>query len=162
MDQNIVLAEAKVSDFSIRILVADDFEGWRNFAISTLQRQADWQIVGVAADGAEALRKAEQLKPDLILMDIGIPVLNGIKVARRLRSICCSKIIFLTENQCSEIVQEALRTGALGYVLKSDAASDLMRAVERVLDGRVFLSQRLLQLDSVREEASEIRPHNRL
>ena len=125
---------------AIRVLVVDDFEAWRHLVISTLRRRP-WQIIGEAADGAEALQKAEELHPDVILMDIGLPALNGIEVARRIhKSAPRSRIVFLTENQSAEIVEEALCSGALGYVVKCDAASDLLPAVEAVLQGKLFVS----------------------
>jgi CheY-like chemotaxis protein len=93
------------------------------------------------ADGSEAVQKARELQPDLILLDIGLPSLNGIEAARRIRSVSPnSKILFVSENHSSDVIEEALRTGALGYVVKSDAASDLLLAVEAVLQGKRFVS----------------------
>jgi DNA-binding NarL/FixJ family response regulator len=129
---------------TIRILVVDDFEQWRKFVISAVGRRPEWQVVGEAADGSEALQKAKKLDPDLMLMDIGLPTFNGIEVARRIyHGGNGPKILFLTEHLSCEIAQEALRTGALGYIVKSDAARDLLPAVEAALQGRVFVSSRV-------------------
>lgn len=94
-----------------------------------------------AGDGLEALQKAQQFGPDLILLDIGLPSLNGIEAARRLRDSCAkSKILFLSDNRSADIVEEALRAGACGYVVKSDAWRELLIAVEAVLAGSQFVS----------------------
>jgi CheY-like chemotaxis protein len=92
-------------------------------------------------DGLEAVQKAQQLQPDLILLDIGLPALNGIEAARRIRELSPkSKILFLSENRSWDIAEEALRTSAGGYVVKSDAAGELLPAVEAVLKGKRFVS----------------------
>ena len=99
------------------------------------------QIVGEASDGLEAVRQAEELKPDLILLDIGLPTLNGIEAARQIRSLAPeSKIIFLTQESSADVVREALSLGAWGYVVKARAGSDLLPAVEAVLLGKQFIS----------------------
>jgi DNA-binding NarL/FixJ family response regulator len=117
-----------------RVLVVDDYEPWRRFVLKTLQKQPELQIVGEVTDGFEAVQKAEQLQPDLILLDIGLPTLNGIEAARRIRELSPkSKILFLSENRSWDIAEEALRTGAGGYVVKSDAVGELLPAVEAVL-----------------------------
>ncbi len=119
----------------------DDFEPWRRFASSTLRKKAGWQVVGEASDGLEAFQKAVELEPDLILLDIGLPSVNGIEAARRIREMVPeAKIIFLSEESSVEIVQEAMSFGACGYVFKTMAASDLLTAVETVLSGLKFVS----------------------
>jgi DNA-binding NarL/FixJ family response regulator len=121
--------------------VVDDFEPWRRFASSTLRKKAGLQIVGEASDGLEAFQKAVELEPDLILLDIGLPSVNGIEAARRIREMVPeAKIIFLSEESSIEIVQEAMSFGACGYVFKTMAASDLLTAVETVLSGLKFVS----------------------
>jgi len=125
----------------IRILVVDDYEPWRRFGASTIQKKPQFQIVGEAADGLEAVQKAQQLQPDLVLLDIGLPLLNGIEAARKIRELSPdSKIIFLSENRSSDIAETALATGASGYVVKSDAGSQLLPAIAAVLRGKRFLS----------------------
>ena len=125
----------------IRVLVVDDFESWRRFHCSALQKESNFQVVGEVSDGLEAVQKAQQLQPDLILLDIGLPSLNGIEAARRIRQISAnSKILFVSENRSADIVNEALNTGAVGYVLKFDVAGELLRAVRAVLEGGRFVS----------------------
>jgi DNA-binding NarL/FixJ family response regulator len=126
---------------SVQVLVAEDYTAFRRYLVSTLHSRADLQVVCEVADGSEAVQKARELQPDLILMDIGLPSLNGIEAARRIRSVSPnSKILFVSENRSSDVIEEALRTGALGYVVKSDAARDLLPAVEAVLQGKKFVS----------------------
>ena len=97
----------------IRVLVVDDFEDWRRQVRLLLQARPEWQVIAEASDGSEAVQKAEDLKPDLILLDIGLPKLNGIEAARRIRQVSpSSKIIFLSQDNDPEIVQAALSTGA--------------------------------------------------
>jgi CheY-like chemotaxis protein len=126
---------------SIRILIADDYEGWRRQARSLLQARPELQVIAEAPDGSEAIQKAEELKPDLIVLDIGLPKLNGIEAARRIRQLSpSSKIIFLSQYNSLDVVQAALGTGALGYVRKTDARRDLLLAVGAVLHGKQFVS----------------------
>ena len=120
----------------IRILVADDFEDWRRQIRLLLQARPQSQIIAEASDGTEAVQKAEELKPDLILLDIGLPRLNGIEAARQIRQLSpSSKIVFLSLNKNLEVVRAALSTGALGYVHKTDARRELLPAVDAVLRG---------------------------
>jgi len=128
----------------IRILVVDDYEPWRRFERLTLLVRAELQIVGECADGGEAIQKAHELKPDLVLLDIGLPALNGIEAARRIQKVSPnSKILFVTENRSPEIAEEALSAGGGGYVVKSDAAIELLSAIKAVLEGKRFISARL-------------------
>jgi DNA-binding NarL/FixJ family response regulator len=101
------------------------------------------QVIGVASDGLEAIQKAEELQPDLILLDIGLPSLDGIEVARQIRKFSPkSKILFVSQESDADVVQEALGTGAQGYVLKIDAGSDLLEGVNAVLRGERFVGNR--------------------
>jgi DNA-binding NarL/FixJ family response regulator len=125
----------------IRILVVDDFKDWRRQVHSLLQARPEWQVIAEASDGSEAVQKAEDLKPDLILLDIGLPKLNGIEAARRIRQRSpSSKIIFLSQNSDLDFVRAAVGMGALGYVLKTDAGRELLPAVVAVLGGKQFFS----------------------
>lgn len=124
----------------IRVLVVDDFKEWRRFVASKLRQEWKVETVGEAADGLEAVEKASELQPELILLDIGLPGLNGIEVARRiLQAAPNTRIVFLSENRSSEIAEEALRTGAAAYVLKSDAATALFPAMDAALQGMQFV-----------------------
>ena len=129
---------------TVKVLVVDDFERFRRFVCSMLDKRRDLQVIGEASDGLEAVRKAEELKPDLIVLDIGLPTLTGIEVARQIRKSCPQcKILFLTQESSAGVVQEALALGALGYVVKVHARSELLAALEAVLDGRQFVSRGL-------------------
>jgi len=135
------MGPVNIEGSSIRVLVVDDYEPFRRFVCSTLRKRPAFQIVGEASDGAEAVRQAEELKPDLILLDIGLPTLNGMAAARQIRKLAPdSKIIFVSQESSPDLVQEALSLGARGYVAKTRAASDLLAAVEEVLEGRPFVS----------------------
>jgi DNA-binding NarL/FixJ family response regulator len=125
---------------SIRLLVVEDFAPFRQFIRSTLGERADLQIICEVADGLEAVQKAEELKPDLILLDIGLPTLTGIEAARQIRKLVPeSKIIFVSQESSADVVQEAFRLGACGYVVKARAATDLLAAVEEVIPGERFV-----------------------
>ena len=98
---------------SISVLVADDFEDWRRQVHLLLQVRPEWQVIAEASDGREAIQKAEELKPDLIVLDIGLPKLNGIEVARQIRQLSpSSRIIFLSQNSDLDIARSAFDTGA--------------------------------------------------
>jgi DNA-binding NarL/FixJ family response regulator len=126
---------------SIRVLVVEDIAPFVQFIRSTLAKRPDLQVICEVADGLEAVQKAEGLEPDLVLLDIGLPTLNGIEAARQIRKLAPeSKIIFVSQESSPEVVQEALNLGAWGYVVKTSAAIDLLAAVEAVLKGRHFVS----------------------
>lgn len=126
---------------SVRILLVDDFEPWRNLVASLLSKNPDWQIICEVSDGLAAVQKAEELQPDLIMLDIGLPKLNGIEAVASIREVAPeSKILFLSENRSPEVVAAALSEGGHGYVVKSDGANDLLLAVEAVLQGKRFVS----------------------
>jgi DNA-binding NarL/FixJ family response regulator len=102
------------------------------------------QVIGEFTDGPEAIQNAKELQPDLILLDVGPPTLNGIEAARHIRKVFPkTKILFVSENRSPEVAEEALNTGARGYVLKSDAASELLPAIKAVLAGKRFISASL-------------------
>ena len=129
------------------VLLVDDFEPWRRFVSSTLQKEADLTILLEVSNGLEAVQKAEEMRPDLILLDIGLPALNGIEVARRIRNVAPnSKVLFVTEDRADDVACEALRVGAKGYVVKCDAARELLPAIRAVLAGERFVSARLKEL----------------
>jgi DNA-binding NarL/FixJ family response regulator len=126
---------------AVRVLVVEDFAAFRQFICLTLGNSPYFRVIGEASDGLEALQMAVELRPDLILLDIGLPSLNGIEVARQMRSLVPeSKIIFLTIESSADMVQEALSVGARGYVVKTMAESELLTAMEAVLLGTTFAS----------------------
>ena len=130
---------------SVRVLLVDDYEPFRQFVCSTLAKRSELQVIGEASDGLEAVRKAEELQPDLILLDVGLPTLNGIESGRRIRNLCPeSRILFLSQESASDVVEEALGLGALGYVAKTRAGIELLNAVEAVSQGRRFVSAGLV------------------
>ncbi len=144
---------------SIRILIADDYEGWRRQVRLLFQERPQWQVIAEAADGPEAIQKAQELKPDLIVLDISLPELNGIEAARRIRQLSpSSKIVFLSQNNDRDVVRAALSTGALGYVHKSDAQGALVPAVDAVLRGKQFVSSSLKGYESTNTKGEKA-PH---
>ena len=121
----------------------DDFAPWRRFVIEKLKQNHIMRIVGVVSDGFAAVLKAEALQPDVILLDVGLPKINGIEAARRIRKVAPkSKIIFLSQEIDVDVARAALTEGH-GYVVKSDADNELLAAVEVVMQGKKFVSRRL-------------------
>lgn len=132
--------------------MVEDSEPFRKFVCSAIGKRPELQIVGEITDGLQAVQKAEELQPDIIVLDIGLPSLNGLEVARRIRKHSPeSKILFLSQETSSDVVQEALGTGARGYVVKSDAGSELLAGVKAVLRGEQFLGKRFSGHDFVGE-----------
>ena len=130
--------------------MVDDYEPFRQFLASRLQDTSSVYVCWEASDGLEAVQKAEELRPDLILLDIGLPKLNGIEVARRIGKVSPgSKILFVSLESSADAVQEALGTGARGYVVKTDAGSELVEGVNAVLRGERFVGRRFSGHDFV-------------
>jgi DNA-binding NarL/FixJ family response regulator len=128
----------------VSVLVVDDFAAWRRCVIEKFQENRSLQVIGVAADGLEAVLKAEELQPDLVLLDIGLPKLDGIQAARQIRKVAPeSKILFLTQELDPDVARAALSVGGHGYLIKSDAHSELFVAVEAVMLGKRFVSRGL-------------------
>jgi DNA-binding NarL/FixJ family response regulator len=127
-----------------RVLVVEDHEWWRRHLFSALEQASQWEVVGVVSDGIEAVQQARDLKPDVILLDVGLPSLDGIQVARRiLAHEPSSRILFVTEQQSLDIAEVALATGARGYIVKSDVGRELVPAMEVVVKGERFISPKL-------------------
>jgi DNA-binding NarL/FixJ family response regulator len=127
----------------VRVLVVDDFEPWRRHIASTLGQNPRWQIVGEAANGPDAIEKAADLQPDLILLDVGLPAVNGLEAAGRILARDPNlRILFVSEHQASEIAEDALCSGARGYICKSDAGRELSPAMEAIAAGRRFVGER--------------------
>jgi DNA-binding NarL/FixJ family response regulator len=126
-----------------RVLVVDDFAPWRDHVLSELQNKSEWQVVGEAADGPDAIYKGLTLRPDLILLDVGLPTVNGIEAARRILARDPNlRILFVSEHQSWDIAEAALSTGARGYVCKSDAGRELLQAMETIVGGNRFVAGR--------------------
>jgi DNA-binding NarL/FixJ family response regulator len=120
-------------------LLADDNPEIRQRVAELLR--ADFHVVGSAEDGQQAIESALKLNPDVVVLDISMPVLNGIQAASRLRDLGCSaRVVFLTVHADNDYVETAFSVGALGYVLKSRLTTDLITAIEQALQGRKFIS----------------------
>ena len=130
---------------TVRVLIVDDYEPWRRFVLSSLQKLPELQVVGEASDGWEAVQKSRQLQPDIVLLDIGLPTMNGIEAARQIRQqLPNARILFCTENLSPDVAEEALQAGAGGYLVKSDAGRDLLSAMTSVIQGKRFVSRTLV------------------
>jgi DNA-binding NarL/FixJ family response regulator len=125
------------------VLVVDDFEPFRSFVCSALRQNPELEVVGELSDGLAAVQKAAELNPDLILLDIGLPKLNGVEAARQIRKLVPNaKIIFLSQESSDDVIREALSLGALGYVVKTLAGSELLPAVKAALGGEAVCQQK--------------------
>jgi DNA-binding NarL/FixJ family response regulator len=127
----------------LRFLVVEDYMPFRSFICSTLATRINLQVICEVCDGLEAVHLAKELQPDLILLDIGLPTLNGLEAARQICKFSKAKIIFLSQESDTATVREALALGAWGYVLKGRAVTDLLEAVDAVCGGRTFVSDGL-------------------
>lgn len=125
-----------------KVLIAEDFEPFRAVIVSLLKENDQLQVICEVADGLLAVKSAQQLQPDLLVLDIGLPGLNGIECARRIRKVCPeTKIVFLSQETSPEVILEALGVGSCGYVVKSRAGNDLLAAVQFVLGGKRYVSE---------------------
>lgn len=127
-----------------RILIADDHEVVRHGLRKLLEAQPGWEIVGEAADGREAIAKATQLKPNVVVMDFSMPGLNGLEATLQiLKAVPGTEVLVLTIHESEEVARKVLAAGARGYMLKSDAGRELLVAVQSLLEHRVFLTSRI-------------------
>ena len=130
---------------AITLLLVDDFAAFRAVVSSLLGKKPELQIVGEASEGVEAVQKARELQPNLILLDIGLPDLNGIAAARQIRELAPqSKIIFVTQETSADFVKEAIGLGAMGYVVKTKVQSELLKAIDSVLADKQFIGTGLM------------------
>jgi two-component system, NarL family, nitrate/nitrite response regulator NarL len=124
-----------------KILVVDDFLPWQDIVCEMLQSEADLKIIATATDGLEAVQKATELQPDVILMDLSLPRMNGFEATRQIRTASpASKILFLSNQRDFDLIEAAFQVGGLGYVLKSDSSFDLVTGIRVILRGQQFVS----------------------
>lgn len=132
---------------NLRILIADDHGLVRRGARAVLCSRRRWRVVGEAANGREAVRKAIELKPDVAVVDISMPELDGVEVARQIReAVPDTKVLMLTMHESDQMVRRALEAGARGYLLKSDLTECLAKAVEAVSKGKRFLTPKVSEI----------------
>ncbi|HET9401330.1 MAG TPA: response regulator transcription factor [Candidatus Acidoferrales bacterium] len=131
----------------LRLLVADDHEVVRKGLCALLQAQPGWEIAAEASDGREAVEKAKKVKPDVTVLDIGMPYLNGLEAARQiLKEVSNTKVLILTMHDSDALIREVLNAGARGYVLKTDAGADLVNAVDAVRRNKTFFTPKVAQM----------------
>jgi DNA-binding NarL/FixJ family response regulator len=134
----------------VRVLIVDDFDPWRAFVIQHLNDHSHVRVLGCASDGLDGVQKAEELQPDLILLDISLPKLNGLDLARKVRKLVPrARILFLSSNADPDVVRAAFCAGGAGYVLKADAGGALLAGMEAVLLGKQFVSSSLAGIEDL-------------
>ena len=131
----------------LRILVADDHEIVRRGTLSLLESESDLEICGEAVDGREALDRVRATKPDIVILDIGMPSLNGLEATRQiLQEFPQTKVLILTVHESEQVIREVLDAGARGFVLKSDAARDLVSAVDALRKNKTFFTSKVAEM----------------
>jgi DNA-binding NarL/FixJ family response regulator len=146
---------------ALRLLVADDHEIVRKGLRSLLEAQPGWQVTAEASDGREAVQKAKDIKPDVTVLDIGMPALNGLEAARQMiKNDARAKILILTMHDSDPLIREVLDAGARGYVLKSDASRDLVTAINAVRNNKTFFTAKVAQivLDGYLDKKPKLNP----
>jgi DNA-binding NarL/FixJ family response regulator len=130
-----------------RILIADDHEVVRKGIRSILEAHPGWEVCGEAGDGRHAVEMATQCKPDLVVIDIGMPQLNGLDATRQiLKALPSTKVLVLTMHESEQVVQQVLAAGARGYLMKSDASRDLVNAIEQLQRNKTYFTSKVAQL----------------
>ncbi len=131
----------------LRIFLADDHEVVRNGIRSVLITQPGWEICGEASNGREAVEKVAAMKPDVVIIDIGMPELNGLEATRQIIKTCeTAKVLVLTVHESHQVVRDVLDAGARGYILKSDAGRDLIAAVQALQRNKTFFTSKVAEL----------------
>jgi DNA-binding NarL/FixJ family response regulator len=141
---NLLPSKRKVEMSFVQILVVDDSLPWQRFVQNHLERAAGLKVIGVAGDGSEAVQKAKEVQPHLVLMDVSLPGMNGIEATRQIRKVSPgSKLLFVSTLDDIEVIQAAFEAGGSGFVSKWDAGRDLIPAIRAILLGQRFVSNRL-------------------
>lgn len=146
------------------VLVADDHDIVRRGLRDLIEKQPGWKVVGEATNGREAVEKAKQLKPDVSILDISMPSLNGLEAARQIAASGSStKVLILTIHHSDPLIQQMVKAGVRGYVLKTDAASELVHAVEALQRNKTFFTSKVAQafLDERQKAAKAANPDER-
>ena len=157
---------------NVRILIADDHELIRRGLVSALADRPEWSIVAEAADGRQACEMAARLTPEIAVLDLTMPELNGLDATRQIRaSTPKTRILIVTAHESEQLIRDVLDAGAMGYVLKSDAGRILVQAIEALLDERPFFTSKIARFvlegylrsgaDSVTEAAVALSPRER-
>jgi DNA-binding NarL/FixJ family response regulator len=145
-----------VSARTTRIVVADDHEIVREGLRTLLEAQSGWSVVGEASNGIQAVEKAIELKPDVVVLDVAMPELNGFEATRRIReALPQTEVLVLSVNDAEQVVRKALASGARGYLVKSDAGRELVAAIEAAVRHKSFLSPRLSQTQGITANGPE-------
>jgi DNA-binding NarL/FixJ family response regulator len=132
---------------ALRLLVADDHEIVRKGLRALLEEQPGWEVAAEAADGRDAVEKAKLIKPDITILDISMPSLNGLEAARQIvKSVSQTKVLVLTVHDSDPLIQQVLEAGARGYLLKSDAGRDLVTAVDALRRNKTFFTPKVAQM----------------
>lgn len=132
---------------TLRILLADDHDVVRCGLRSLIERHPGWQVVGEAVTGREAVKKAERLRPDIVILDIGMPELNGLDVSRQiLKALPRTEVLVVTMHESEQLVRQAMESGARGYVVKTEAARHLVNAIETLAQGKPFFTSGAAQV----------------
>ena len=131
---------------SLRLLVADDHDVVRKGVRALLEEQPGWEVVAEASNGREVVEKAEHLRPDVTILDLIMPELNGLEAAREILKSVPTKILILTVYDSDPLIQQTLEAGAQGYVLKSDAGRDLVSAVDALRRNKTFFTPKVAQM----------------
>jgi DNA-binding NarL/FixJ family response regulator len=140
----------------ITILVVEDFFKWQEEIRKILEFQCDLNVVATAACGLEAIQRAQELKPNIILMDVNLPDMNGFEVLRHIHeSSPVSKVLFLSEERGLEFIKAAFKVGGSGYILKSDSQTDLLTGIRAILRGEQFISRSLADWRNVSNDEGQ-------